>query len=588
MFLKSLHISDFAGNLLRTVVFRKGLNIVLGVNNVEQGGSTNNIGKTTLMRVIDFCLDGKITQFYEDTEFKSKNEDVFNFLQSKKPIFQLVLSKRFDSPPSNNIVITRMVGTKEHKGQIIFSILSYINDDHIDSKNFAHELKNVLFESTQEKPTFRQLIPKFIRKDEQQISNILKFLFATVSDKEYEKVHFILFGFKGESDLQLKHEIEVSLKKQTDIKRALASNISVTDIEQILLNNAAEISSLQTLRDGFRIDEKYEAEEQQLTRIQNSMREIERRMSDKFLEISLIRKNIEQLETEYFTENTKNIEAIYAEATLQNIALQKKFEETVAFNNSMLNNQKRYLENRLRQLNQEQESSENERSVFANEYSMLLEKLSKQGSLAEYTQLNEKLESLSVKYGQNKAMLEEIKAVSERIDVLQSSYEKICVTLQQFEKEFKDNITIFNRYFSEYSESLYGERYLLSYKDDVWPRKFHIIDTNGNFGSGKKQAIVAAFDLAYINFINEVGLPYPKFVTHDKIELVDKDKLEHLFDISNLLNGQYIVPIISDKYDSLMSKYEDNVILQLSESSKFFNIENSNLDSIDAIQNKVA
>ena len=70
-----------------------------------------------------------------------------------------------------------------------------------------------------------------------------------------------MFGFKGESDLQLKHEIEVSLKKQTDIKKALASNISVTDIEQILLNNAAEISSLQTLRDGFRIDEKYEAEE---------------------------------------------------------------------------------------------------------------------------------------------------------------------------------------------------------------------------------------------------------------------------------------------------------------------------------------
>lgn len=588
MFLKSLHISDSAGNLLRTVVFRKGLNIVLGVNNVEQGGSTNNIGKTTLMRVIDFCLDGKIAQFYEDSEFKSKNEDVFNFLQSKKPTFQLVLSKRFDSPPSSNIVITRMIGTKEHKGQIIFSISSFINDDHIDSKNFAHELKKVLFESTQEKPTFRQLIPKFIRKDEQQISNILKFLFATVSDKEYEKVHFILFGFKGESDLQLKHEIEVSLKKQTDIKKALASNISVTDIEQILLNNAAEISSLQTLRDEFRIDEKYEAEEQQLTRIQNSMREIERQMSDRFLEISLVRKNIEQLETEYFTENTKNIEAIYAEAALQNIALQKKFEETVAFNNSMLSNQKRYLENRLGQLNQEQESSESQRSVFANEYSSLLEKLSKQGSLAEYTQLNEKLESLSVKYGQNKAMLEEIKAVSERINVLESSYEQICATLQQFEKEFKDNITIFNRYFSEYSESLYGERYLLSYKDDVWPRKFHIIDTNGNFGSGKKQAIVAAFDLAYINFINEVGLPYPKFVTHDKIELVDKDKLEHLFDISNLLNGQYIVPIISDKYDSLMNKYEDNVILQLSESSKFFNIENSSLDSADAKQNKVA
>ena len=73
MFLKSLHISDSAGNLLRTVVFRKGLNIVLGVNNVEQGGSTNNIGKTTILKLIDFCLGGKPKWIYSDHENK-KNE----------------------------------------------------------------------------------------------------------------------------------------------------------------------------------------------------------------------------------------------------------------------------------------------------------------------------------------------------------------------------------------------------------------------------------------------------------------------------------------------------------------------------------
>ncbi|WP_143428620.1 DUF2326 domain-containing protein, partial [Helicobacter sp. 13S00482-2] len=88
----------------------------------------------------------------------------------------------------------------------------------------------------------------------------------------------------------------------------------------------------------------------------------------------------------------------------------------------------------------------------------------------------------------------------------------------------------------------------------------------------KKQAIISAFDLAYIDFINKLNLNFPHFVAHDKVELIDINKLEILFNISNNINGQFIVPIIYDKIETIYSKYKDNIIVELSENSKFFNV----------------
>lgn len=577
MFLRALKITDHIGHELRSVSFRKGLNVILGVGDPKKGETTNNIGKTTLVRAIDFCLDGALKQFYADPEFKTKNknEEVFNFLKTKKPTFCLTLCENMDFDSSQDVEIKRTVETKESKGGLKLSVKSFINGEPIYEKDLSYTLKELLFKSHQEKPAFRQLLPKFIRKEDQQISNILRFVHSHTSDKEYEKIHFILFGFKGEEALQHKHEIEVSLKKENEIKRALASNVSVTDLEQIILNNASELAGLQALRDSFRIDEKYDADEQKLTQIQERMRILENRMSDRFLESSLLNSRLEQLQKEVFVENTKGIESIYAEAKLYGINLSKKFEDTVKFNNSMLSNEIHYLNTRIDELKILQRDDESNRAVDAQNYSILLNKLSKQGSLAEYTQLNEKIESLSIKYGQNRAILEEIKSATDKISILDGLYSEVCTDIQAFEIKFKENITIFNTYFSEYSQNLYGQRYLLSYNEEEWPRKFHVIDTNGNLGSGKKQAIVAAFDLAYIKFIDEVGLPYPRFATHDKVELVDADKLSPLLQQADQLDGQYIIPIIFDKFDSLDAELKNCVVLQLSQADRFFNIEGS-------------
>ena len=62
MYLKELVISTSTNRVIREVSFKKGLNLVVGYNN--DTGSSNNLGKTTLMRCINFCLGGKVSEFY--------------------------------------------------------------------------------------------------------------------------------------------------------------------------------------------------------------------------------------------------------------------------------------------------------------------------------------------------------------------------------------------------------------------------------------------------------------------------------------------------------------------------------------------
>ena len=58
MFLKSLRIEN-NGGIIRDIQFNAGLNLIVDETPTEQLQSTgNNVGKTTVLRLIDVCLGG--------------------------------------------------------------------------------------------------------------------------------------------------------------------------------------------------------------------------------------------------------------------------------------------------------------------------------------------------------------------------------------------------------------------------------------------------------------------------------------------------------------------------------------------------
>ena len=67
--------------IVREIKFKKGLNLITDLTLDNNQSSGNNIGKTTLLRIIDLCLGGKeIKKIYFDSDTNSLNDTVKNFL----------------------------------------------------------------------------------------------------------------------------------------------------------------------------------------------------------------------------------------------------------------------------------------------------------------------------------------------------------------------------------------------------------------------------------------------------------------------------------------------------------------------------
>ena len=70
MFIKQLKIESKNG-LIRNILFQKGANLILDYTEQEnKTKSGNNVGKTTVLKLIDFCLGGKAKSIYIDPEFR--------------------------------------------------------------------------------------------------------------------------------------------------------------------------------------------------------------------------------------------------------------------------------------------------------------------------------------------------------------------------------------------------------------------------------------------------------------------------------------------------------------------------------------
>ena len=59
-----------AGTVIREIEFKDGLNLIIDSPIVSNTESGNNIGKTTVLRLIDYCFGSDGKDIWEDPEFK--------------------------------------------------------------------------------------------------------------------------------------------------------------------------------------------------------------------------------------------------------------------------------------------------------------------------------------------------------------------------------------------------------------------------------------------------------------------------------------------------------------------------------------
>jgi uncharacterized protein YydD (DUF2326 family) len=575
VFIKSLTIrkNGKIGDIIREIIFRKGVNLIIDNTVTSDNSETgNNVGKTTVLRLIDFCLGGKKEKIYQDQEFKGRNEEgnkIKKFLEERQVYVELVLIKNLDNEGVKKIVIGRNFLNRTKK-------IQEIDNKQIDNNNFSKELSELIFDSRLEKPSFRQVICRNIRYSSQALSHTVKPLHSTTSNAEYEAVYLYWLGILSNTDkIELTAKLSNEKTYYKQIENAQGDNLNA--VTQKIITYDRQINQLNKQRERFNLNKNYTQDLNDLNQTKQIINNLKTKIVSLVMKKNLIRESQIELDKSSTDIENSKVKLVYSEAKKLLPNLQKRFEDILSFHNSMISEKKKFIGQELPQLDIDLKKCEKQKNKLLKDEKVLSERLQKTGALEELEKLIEQL----TKQHEGKGRLEQIKELlvlsESKIIEFEEQLDKINEQLKNQEYIIVERISLFNKYFSAKSNNLYNESFLLSHKFTKDSKgqtnlKLEISGLEENPGTGGKKGEIIAFDLAYIDFAEELKIPHLNFILHDQIENIHDNQISTtLLSLVKNINCQYIVSVLQDK---LPEGIDINVhsILSLSQNNKLFKI----------------
>ena len=566
MFLKNLKIKN-NGHVIRDISFHKGINLIIDETKTEdKRESGNNVGKTTVLRLIDFCLGGKGENIYKDTEFKSKsNTQIETFLKKNNVIIALILKDDLDDESSKEIEVSRNFLKRSEK-------IQKINGENINNnKEFDKKLKDLVFRTAVDKPTFRQIISKNIRDEKNRLVNTVKVLHPTTRAEEYEALYLFWLGISIDSS-DRKQKLFAQKTIETNLQKRLRKDSNLSQISQSLLVIDSSIQEFELKKESFNLNEDYDKEISDLNKIKSYLNKYSTELSRLEIRKELIIESKNTLDNDIANIDTTHIEKIYQQAKKLIPDIQKSFEETLAFHNQMIKEKEKFITQELPELEQKTNSLRRQISELLIQEKNLSDRLIKTTVVKE---LQETVSELNKLYELKGILIEKKrlwKSSISKLEEISTELNGIDAVIKSKDGLIKERVSKFNEYFSEISYSLYGERFVLSTDKTKKGYGLDISSVGGNLGTGKKKGQMAAFDLAYIQFADTLEIKCLHFILQDQIENVHHNQITGILtEIANKVNCQYVLPVLKDKLpaDIDVKQYE---VLSLSQSDKLFGL----------------
>lgn len=536
MYLSKLTISS-PGKVIRDIEFHKGLNLIVDETPENTTGTGNNVGKTTVLRLIDYCLGGDVDGIYRNPEDKHESYAlVKDFLTGNNVIVTLILEDDLDTP-SKKVVIERDFKTGR-------SSLIRINGKDVTRKDFVAELESAIFpEVKTETPSFRQIIAHNIRIDNLRLENTLKTL-TMGKNEEYEALYLFMFGCPNDSAAR-KTQLAQELDTEKKYKRRMERNRSKNEYKAALSVIESDIEKLVERKDNLNINENLQLDIDSLNTLRAEINKVTSRTSLLSLRRELINETVESFDKQNFGEDVVQLEMIYKQASAYVPKMQRTFKELVDFHNTMLENKKAFVAQELPSIQEEIESLSVELERLQEKETVMAEKVLKSDTYEELESIIVQLSELSRRKGEFESYVSQIESAEKAIKEKCEEMKKIDDGLftEDFARRLEAQRDKFNKIFSEVSREIYDEQYIISY--DVYNQKgkqlykFHITDV-ANFSSGKKQGEISCFDIAYTVFADQESIPCLHFILNDKKELVHGNQLNKFAEAVNKYNVQFV------------------------------------------------
>ena len=575
MFLKSLHIANDFG-VIRNIKFHAGMNLIVDETPSDETLTTgNNVGKTTVLMLIDFCLGSSAKGIYTDPENK-KNENavVKHFLINTKALVTLTLTQDLNSISSADLVIERNFLPRKQ-------LIRRINGAQKTEEEFEEFLTDYLFPGHYgKKPTFPQIISHNIRYKELSVTNTLRTLNQYTRDDEYESLYLFLLGCdfdRGDARQRLLTQVRTESAFKSRLEGTQTRSAYEASLSLILL----EIEQLDQKKVTLKINPNFENDLSRLDEVKFEINQKTSLLSRLKMRKSLTEEAVLEISSSHARIDTQQLKDLYKDVIERVSGVQKTFEDLVVFHNAMVEEKARFISKDIPQLNASIAQYESEIAALLLEELKLTQTVSKSGSFAELEKVIVENNEKYRQRGEFETIITQISEVEGVIEGLNKSLADIDDELfsGEFEAAIQAQLNKFNRHFSKISQELYGEQYALKV-DRVTARSgqrvYKFSSFNTNFSSGKKQGEISCFDIAYNLFADEEGIPCLHFLLNDKKELMHDNQLTNIANLVGRQNKhvQFVASILRDKLPAELNQ-EKYFVVKLSQDNKLFKIEQS-------------
>ena len=571
MFLKSLTITRGDGAIIRGIRFHPGFNLIVDETPVLSGKETgNNVGKTTVLKLVDFCLGAKAKGIYSDHENK-RNEYklVKDFLVGNKVRVSLILKDDLFQEESREVLIERNFLTRKDK-------IQRIDGNNKTDDEFEETLTDLLFPGHYgNKPTFRQIIAHNVRYKDLSINNTLKNLDRFTRDDEYETLYLFLFGCDFEQG-DTKQELRSQIDAEEKFKKRLESEQTKSAYETALALLQSEIEELERRKASLNLNPNFESDLDKLNRVKYQINLTSSEIGRLELRKDLISEAQREIQSGESTIDLQQLQQIYQQATSLVSGIQKTFQELYCFHNRMVESKIRFIAQDLPKIKAKLTVQREHLNRLLVEEAELSAAITQSDSFEVLEQLIVKLNAKYQTKGEYENTLRQLSAVESKLTELNKKLAAIDNDLfsDEFALKIKEQVNKFNRLFSSVSYGLYGEKYALKVdpKTVKGRRLYEFTAFNTNFSSGKKQGEISCFDIAYTLFADEENIPCMHFLLNDKKELMHDNQLTRIANLVNAKRIQFVASILKDKLPDELNK-DEYIVVKLSQKDKLFRIE---------------
>lgn len=572
MYLKKLTIKT-PTNVIREMDFKAGLNLIIdNTDDVSSKSTGNNVGKTTVLKLIDFCLGADANIIYTDTE---NNKDIYqevkDYLMEKQVIIELELIENIADQNSKTIIIERNFLSRK-------KAIRKINGKDILEKDFNDELEKQIFPNINvKKPTFREIISHNIRYKDDSINKTLKTLNKFTKNVEYETLYLFLLGLERD-DADKKQALTTKIAQEVKFKERLEKSKDKTTYELSLKMIEDQINELNIKKDTFNLNDSLEIDLEELNNVKYNINKVSSQISKMEIRKSLIKEAKAELENNISTIDINQLRILYKEVTLNIDTIQKTFEDLLNYHNKMIVEKIKFISHDLPELENKLQYAKTELNELLSEEKRLSEKISKGNTFEELEKVIEQLNEKYMTKGEYESAIAQITEVEENINTLNKQIDEIDNVLfsSEFENKLKAQLVKFNKCFSTVSKELYDESYALTYKVSTNKKTgkstYEFNSFNANMNSGKKQGEILCFDLAYLLFAEKENIPSLKFLLNDKKELMHDHQLIKVAEYVRNKNMQLVISILKDKLpeEALGTAH---IVVKLSQNDRLFRIE---------------